>query len=677
MSTKKKTIRKTEVEKENKKPPVLEDIPQTVDDNQEITTQREKELYEGQEHIEEISQEQLNQSNHSNPEVTENQSDNSKKEIITRPRETYLKEKISKLNCNQNLMTNIKKELNGQIKTIVEDDNVLITEVPKDLNKYIKRSSDGQNKKIPNVDFTSKQRYKQLKALKDEENTLKNNLKQVEESEKLLQNEGFINLNSNRRYGPDTKFDKAMHELKIKEIQQKKNAISEKIKNIEMKIFNLMQEEKPLTNLEKKKLFINNFERDKEIAETRAKKYLKESKERDQRMRNDINQIMEKRKKEIEEKDNQEKKRKEEYIKNLKEKVRIMEGKHSKQNIVIMEKYKEFRKKKLDKKSVDYRYSKIYEQFKKNEEKKYKDAQENHHKLFGSANIEEIKEFSKKVDEKKEKDEQEREQKKIDLLNNWNKNKNNLPKCNYALTNDEENKIRDEEEKNKMKKEAIELLLAEKSKFIQGIKMPEIDEKLKKLREQKIKDLDDPTNHKKYTMKKQKQNRILFKKRNNSKPSKFKWELKLEEPIFDKFEEENKNLLKKPKRMNLSPIVRTKLIPDKKPDYLREIINKKEVKKNKSMSNKVKEEEEEELYINQKSKQWEKVINNNNGTLIENINSIKQKANILEKDAEMKERLLKLNGGVESNPELGKKVSNLLIDSIEAKLSILKKIGKV
>ena len=82
MSTKKKTIRKTEVEKENKKPPVLEDIPQTVDDNQEITTQREKELYEGQEHIEEISQEQLNQSNHSNPEVTENQSDNSKKEII-------------------------------------------------------------------------------------------------------------------------------------------------------------------------------------------------------------------------------------------------------------------------------------------------------------------------------------------------------------------------------------------------------------------------------------------------------------------------------------------------------------------------------------------------------------------------------------------------------------------
>ena len=126
-----------------------------------------------------------------------------------------------------------------------------------------------------------------------------------------------------------------------------------------------------------------------------------------------------------------------------------MEGKHSKQNIEIMEKYKEFRNKKLDKKSVDYRYSKIYEKFKKSEEKVYKDAQEKNHKLFESAGIEEIKEFSKKVDEKKEKDEQEREQKKIDLLNNWNKNKNNLPKCNYVITNDEEYKINDEEEKNR------------------------------------------------------------------------------------------------------------------------------------------------------------------------------------------------------------------------------------
>ena len=673
-TTKKKTIRKTEVEIENKKPPVLEDLPQPVE-NQEITTQRERALYEGQEHIEDISQDQLNQSNQSNQLVTEIKNENSKKEIITKPRETYLKEKISKLNCNKNLMSNIKKELNDQIKTMVEEDNVLITEVPKDLNKYIKKQNDIKNIKISNADFSSKQKYKQLKALKDEQNILKTNLKQVEESEKLLQNEGFINLNSNKRYEGDTKFDKAMHELKLKEIQQKKEKIIEKIKNIEIKIFNIVQEDQPLTNQEKKKIFINNFERDKEIAETRAKKYLKESKERDQRMKNDINQLMEKRKKEIEEKDNQEKKRKEEYIKHLKEKERAIELKHSKQNIEIMEKYKEFRTKKLEKKGKDYRYSKIYEKFKKNEEKVFKEANEKRRKLFDSANIEGIKEFTKKVDEKKEKDEMEREQKRMEMIKNWNQNKNNLPKCNYVITNVEENSKKEEDEKKK--KDQIKVLISEKNKYGNNIKMPEIDEKLKDKREKQILALEEPLNHKKYTLNKQKKNRIILKKRNNSKPSKFKWELKLEDPSIDKIEEANKNLIKKPKRINLSPIIRTKsLIPDKKPNYLREMMNKKE-EKNRSMSTKSREGEDEGLYINQKSKKWEKAINNNNGSLMENIHNIKEKANILEKNAEMKEKLLKLNGGIESNPELGKKVSNLLIDSIEAKLSILKKISKV
>ena len=34
--------------------------------------------------------------------------------------------------------------------------------------------------------------------------------------------------------------------------------------------------------------------------------------------------------------------------------------------------------------------------------------------------------------------------------------------------------------------------------------------------------------------------------------------------------------------------------------------------------------------------------------------------------------MLKLKGGIENNPELGKKVSNLIIDSIEAKINMLK-----
>ena len=53
---------------------------------------------------------------------------------------------------------------------------------------------------------------------------------------------------------------------------------------------------------------------------------------------------------------------------------------------------------------------------------------------------------------------------------------------------------------------------------------------------------------KKYTLNKQKKNRIILKKRDDTKPSKFKWELKLEDPSVDKFEELNKNLIKNQKK---------------------------------------------------------------------------------------------------------------------------------
>ena len=180
-------------------------------------------------------------------------------------------------------------------------------------------------------------------------------------------------------------------------------------------------------------------------------------------------------------------------------------------------------------------------------------------------------------------------------------------------------------------------------------------------------------------MNKQKKKRVILKKRDDSKPSKFKWELKIEEPKVDQFEDQNKNIVKKPRRVNLSPITRTKsLVPGKRPDYLREIINKKEVR-NRAMSTKKSEgnNDNEAAKNDDKGKKWEKAINNDNATLLENINNVKVKANSLEKEAEMKEKLLKLNGGIENNPELGKKVSNLLIDSIEAKLSILKKVNDV
>ena len=668
-----------EVEKEDKKPPVIQEPPPVENENQDINSEKEKEFYEGQDHIEENPPEQLEE----NLEVvTQNEKEpETPKKIITRPRETYLQEKLSKMKCNTNLVSNIKKELNDQIKEMVEDDNVLITEVPRSLDKYIKRqrSTEIHNLKQSNMDFSSKQKYKQLKVLKEEQNILKNNLKKIEQNEKLLLDEGFMDLNSNGNQ-PETMFDKSIKENQLKNVQIKKNNVIDKIKNIELKILNIIEEEQPMTMKEKRKLFIDNFERDKEIAENRAKKYLKESKERSQRMQNDINFLVEKRKKEIEDKDKKDKLLKEENLKMLREKNRAVEQRHSKLNGEILERYKSFANKNLDKKGKDYVYSKVYEKFIKNEEKKFKDLnEERRHKIFERNKIEDIGEFTKKVDEKKEKDEQVREHKKVELTENWKKNKEVLPKCNYEAIEVEEKKKSEEEIKIKEEKQARNL---GKLNYAEQLRknIPEPNANLKKQREKNILSMEFPKNFQvKYTMKNQKKNRIILKKRDATKPSKYKWELKLEDDTVDKFEEVNKKLIKKPKKVNLSPVLRTKSsIPDKKIDYLREMINKREEKiRAMSSTNENIENIDEEINVNVKSKKWEKEVNDKSGTLIENINNVKQKASVLEKEAQMKEKLLKLNGGIENNPELGKKVSSLLIDSIGAKLSILKKMNNV
>ena len=576
-------------------------------------------------------------------------------------------------------MSNIKKELNGKVKDMVDEDNVLITEIPKDINKYIKRQKQAEIKNLKGAssNYDSKQKIRQLKLLKEDENILRNNLKKIEQNEKLLQDEGFVDLtNSRKGYPIDSKLDKTLKEQELKNVQQKKENINIKIKNIESRIMNIMEEEQPLTMNQKRKLYIENFERDREIAETRAQKYLKESRDRSQRMQNDISQLVEKRKKEIEEKDKQDKILREEMIKKFKEKEKAIEEKHSKLNGIIVDKYKSFVHQNLHKKGKDYKYSKIYEKYLKTEEKKLKKKEEEIQEYVNQVKMDELNEFTKKVDEKREKDVIKREQKRVKLTENWKKNKENLPKCNFEVLCTEENKEKEEEDKKKEENQERVLVKINYSEKIRKKKMPEVAANLRKEREKNIMMVEDPKyTQKKYTMKKQKKNRIILKKRDTSKPSKFKWELKLKEDTYDKIEEEvSKNIIKKPRKVNLSPIPRTKsFIPDTRPDYLTEMIHKKQ-EKMRANSSKIKEDDQE-LNTNAKSLKWEKAINDDSGNLMENINDVKQKASILEKNAERNEKLLKLNGGIENNPELGKKVSSLLLDSIAAKLSILKKVN--
>ena len=107
----------------------------------------------------------------------------------------------------------------------------------------------------------------------------------------------------------------------------------------------------------------------------------------------------------------------------------------------------------------------------------------------------------------------------------------------------------------------------------------------------------------------------------------------------------------------MHPISKTRI------DYLTEMISKKEKKK--SLSN------DKDLNEDFNKEKWNKEINDKNGNVIENIDYIKNQTKLIDNKVKQKGQYLKLTGGVENNPEVGNEMSELIIDSIGAKLTIL------
>ena len=99
----------------------------------------------------------------------------------------------------------------------------------------------------------------------------------------------------------------------------------------------------------------------------------------------------------------------------------------------------------------------------------------------------------------------------------------------------------------------------------------------------------------------------------------------------------------------------------KLPDYLTEM----RLEKDKERNNNVSQRKHREY-------NWDKMLKS--GNLAENLEKIKQKAEVLENQAKMNELLLNNSG--KDDVELQQKVSDCLIDAINAKLSILDNIGK-
>ena len=173
--------------------------------------------------------------------------------------------------------------------------------------------------------------------------------------------------------------------------------------------------------------------------------------------------------------------------------------------------------------------------------------------------------------------------------------------------------------------------------------------------------------------------RVLLKKVDPNKPNKYDWLKQLNKSAENDPNIEDK-LIKKPKNymlsMSLERNKRNKL-PNIKFDYLRKKNNEKEQKENIDVlyNSEDKDLNEEENYIKASAKKWDKLINESNDeNLIENINNAKDKIQKLEYEALQNEKLMKSSDDINQSVELNKRVSNLIIDSIQAKITLLQKM---
>lgn len=292
--------------------------------------------------------------------------------------------------------------------------------------------------------------------------------------------------------------------------------------------------------------------------------------------------------------------------------------------------------------------------------------------LKQSVPLEEINEFRAKIDEELENLAEKKREKKKEEMEEW-RGKIEIPEFHYPIIEEDEN-----EEKNNTKKENYERNKTNKEKLIEEIKGKPIiiDKKKKKERMERVIALTESNEDRIKRNNKDmfydyRKKRIILHKRDvsstkNNRNQRITWDLKLSPIQYDTQDDISKKI-RVAKHFNLSKSYeKTKLIIPSKPyDYLEEQIKQ---RNNKRINH---------HYSNSENIKWNKILQNPNRTKNEKIENVKYECEKIDKEAKRNEQFLRINGGIENYPEIGEKVSSLLVESIKGKLSILNTISGI
>ena len=556
-----------------------------------------------------------------------------------------------------NIMTGVQND--------IKDNKLEIKNIKKkNINELTKNNISLNNKNSSN--YEAMIRIQKINELNMCKKNIERQINKIDENMKIIKDEKIFNQPTKLNI-PVSIIDQNIKNDQMKENKHIKELLISKLNGINEQVKKLMENEEEL-NKNKKinvKEFLDNFEKDKLKAEEQARKYSEEKKIREQKVLNNIMKENEKREKEYDnnQKEANEKKKRELEKIRMKELERIRERKR--ENKEIIDHIREHANDKTENENK-YLFKVLENQYKKKVENEIKmEILKKREKMReGTVTREEIIEFDKRQKELELKRLVEMEEEKKKLKEQWRQTKDILPKFESAVMQklkEEESKQKEMQEKEEIKKKEKIKEIKNYSQTVQKLFLPKINENVRKEREERIKNLNVKNNIKKIQRKKN-NGRILLVKPDPNKPKKYGWKLKLEpenkeeQNNINNRKNENPNMRSKSANKKLKPLI-------KLPDYLTEM-----------RLEKAKNEEKNHNTSQRKYRpyNWDTMLKK--GNLVENVEIIKQKAEHLEKMAKMDEKLLNINN--EKDVELQQKVSNYLIDAIKAKLSILDNIGK-
>ena len=572
-----------------------------------------------------------------------------------------------KSEINIGIIDGIEEGLNNIMNSVqddIQENKIQINTTKKNLNELTKNNISLNNK---NQNYETLIKIQKINELNNRKKNIERQISKIEENIKVIKDEKIFNQPTKLNI-PVSIIDQNIKNDQMKENKHLKELLISKLNGINEQVKKLMENEEDFNHNKKinVKDFLDNFEKDKMKAEEQARKYSEEKKIREQKILNSVMKGNERREKEFNILQNEEKEKKKKELEKIrmKELERIRERKRENQ-----EKLEHIREHVKDKAENENKYLfKVLEnQYRKKVEEEYKkEILKKREKMReGTVTREDILEFDKKQKELELKRIVEMEEEKRKLKEQWKQIKDILPKFESSVMQklkEEENQIKEQKEFEENKKRAKMKEVKNYSQTVQKLFLPKINENVRKEREDRIKNLNTKNTIKKIQRKKN-NGRVLLVKPDPNKPKKYKWELKLKPDNKDEqnnsinnHKENNSNLRSKSANKKHKPL-------KKLPDYLTEM-----------RLEKIKNEDRNHNTSQRKYKpyNWDKMLKN--GNLAENVEKIKQKAEHLESQAKMNEKLLNNNKG--NDVDLQQKVSNYLIDAIKAKLSILDNIGK-